>query len=394
VTAVKRLINPNLTHLVKSYRGGKSGAVLEGSSRSGKTFSSLDFIIYISSKVETGSTINIIKETYNSFKTTLYDDFNRRLPDFGIRSPFADKQEVKSFKLFGNKINLLGADSESVYHGVSCDYFYINEALDVTQKVFDQAEMRCRKFWWMDYNPKFTDHWIFDKVCSRPDVATLRTTFKDNPFIAVTEKRKILSYEPTPANIAQGTADDYMWNVYGLGLRAAPEGLIFQHVEWIKEFPKEVEHIYYGSDIGKTISPSTIVKLGIHGDNLFIEKLAYGPTPNPNNYIETIQAVIKAEARDVTIWADSAEPGYISDARRAGLRVLAVNKFAGSITYGISLLKKFKIHIVDCPEWRKEQANYKFREINGIKLDEPIDDFNHLWDAARYAALSNLRHKR
>jgi phage terminase large subunit len=71
-----------------------------------------------------------------------------------------------------------------------------------------------------------------------------------------------------------------------------------------------------------------------------------------------------------------------------------VNKFAGSITYGISLLKKFKIHIVDCPEWRKEQANYKFREINGIKLDEPIDDFNHLWDAARYAALSNLRHKR
>jgi hypothetical protein len=65
------------------------------------------------------------------------------------------------------------------------------------------------------------------------------------------------------------------------------------------------------------------------------------------------------------------------DSRRAGLKVMAVNKFPGSINYGISLLKKFKIHIVDCDEFREEQGNYKYREINGIKLDEPIDDFNH-----------------
>ena len=102
---------------------------------------------------------------------------------------------------------------------------------------------------------KFSDHYVYDKFCLRKDLAFLKTTFIDNPYISANEKRKILSYEPTPANIQQGTADDYLWNVYGLGLRSAPEGLIFQHVTWLNEFPKNIEKIYFGSDIGKTNSP-------------------------------------------------------------------------------------------------------------------------------------------
>lgn len=368
--------------------GGKRGAILEGSSRSGKTWSSVDFIILLCVSAKEPITINIIKETYKSFKTTLYDDFNRRMPAFGLVSPFANRQEVSSFKLFGSKINLLGADSDSVMHGVSCDYLYMNEMLDIPQAVFDQAEMRCRKFWWGDYNPKFTKHWIYDKVCKRPDVSFLKTTYLDNPAISEQEKSKILSYEPThpedrtkpeaerrphPTNIANGTADDYMWNVYGLGVRSAPEGLVFQHVTWIDKFPTNIEHVYYGSDIGYTNSPSTLVRVGRDGQNLYLELLHYGPTPSSNEYIP----ILRKHNPNGTTWSDSAEPGYIMDSRRAGLKVMPVNKFPGSINYGVSLLKKFKIHIVECDEWKEEQSNYKYREINGIKLDEPIDDFNH-----------------
>jgi len=339
--------------------------------------------------VETkGCTIKILKETCNSFKTTLYEDFNRRLPMLGIRSPFENRQEVSQFKICGSTIHLLGADTETKFHGSACDYFWLNEWLDIPQPVVDQTEMRCRKFFWGDYNPKASDHYVYSKFCSRKDLAFLKTTFLDNPFISANEKRKILSYEPTPFNIQQGTADDYLWNVYGLGLRSAPEGLIFQHVTWTTDFPTNIEKIYYGSDIGKTNSPSTVVKVGVNGDKLYLQKLAYEPTPSPNEYIPLVRA---CTTNGSIVWADSAEPGYISDARRAGLKVLGVKKFPGSIEYGISLLKKFKIHIVDCPEFRKEQSNYKYRMINGIKLDQPIDEFNHLWDAARYAVMSNLR---
>jgi phage terminase large subunit len=401
INSVPRRINPNLRYLAECHRTGKSGAILEGSSRSGKTWSSVDFIIQLCTKAKQPLTINIIRQTYNGFKTTLYDDFNRRLPSYGLVSPFDGKKEVSTFFIFGSKINLLGADKDSAYLGVSCDYLYFNEILDIPQGVFDQAEMRCRRFWWGDYNPKATVHWVYDKISKRKDVGYLRTTFLDNPNISASEKRKILSYEPThpedrelnedkrrphPTNIDEGTADTYMWNVYGLGLRSAPEGLVFQNVTWIQSFPTNIEKIFWGSDIGYTNSPSTLVKMGVDGNNLYLQMLHHGPTPSSNEYIPIIR---QHNPKGIT-WADSAEPGYIVACRKVGLHVLAVNKFAGSIIYGISLLKKYKIHIVDCPEWRNEQANYKYREVHGIRLEDPIDDFNHLWDAARYAALSNL----
>ena len=175
--------------LVRGYRG----AALEGSSRSGKTWSGVDIIIWICLFVEPeGCTINIYRETYNEFKTTLYDDFKRRLDDYGLDNPFHKNQEVKSFKIGKSRIYFLGDGK----HGGGCDYAFFNEMMFINQSVFDQTEMRCRKFWWADYNPSVTDHWFFDKVLSRPDVAFLRTTYLDNKYISPQEKNKILSYEP------------------------------------------------------------------------------------------------------------------------------------------------------------------------------------------------------
>lgn len=443
-------INKNLVKLVQDYKAGKAGTILEGSSRSAKTTSSVDFIIYICSKLFEHATINIIKETSVSFKTTLYDDFNRRLPQYGISSPFADREQVNHFRLFTNRINLLGADDDSKFHGASCDFAYFNEMLDIPQKVFDQVEQRCRKFWWGDYNPKTTTHWVFDRVCKRSDVGFLHTTFDDNPYCSPNERAKILSYQPIGStaiaikfgsneleenakllaihkakkydakhnplkfelyhleeleraikNEDQGTADDYLWNVYGLGLRSAPSGLIFQHVNWLKEFPTDVDAIYFGSDLGYTNSPSTLVKVGVQrkAKKIFCQKLFYQPTPSSEVLIPLLQEhlVYKRKVDNVTkvkkfpCWMDCADPlGMIAECRRAGLEVYPVKKYAGSIKHGIALMKKYKIYLIDSPEWRAEQGGYVFKEVNGIKLDEPADGQNHLWDAARYAVMSNL----
>ena len=411
---LKRVINPNLLHLFNTFRKGeKSGAVLEGSSRSGKTWSSVDFIIWYCSTIRTDATINIIKETYKSFKTTLYEDFNRRLPMYGISSPFADRQEVASFKLFGNTINLLGADSETTIQGVGSDLFYINESLEIPKAIFDQFEQRCRGFFWLDYNPKVVDHWIYNNVCKRPDIAFLKTTFLDNPFISKQEKRKILSYEPWhpddrelpveerrdhPINIEAGTSDEFMWNVYGLGMRTAMKGLIFPNVTWIKEWPSHIDVIGYGSDIGYTNSPSTIVQGGVDHNlrpgqkkkDLYLKLNFYSPTPAPSDYVE---AQLMHTDRSLGVVNDSADPIYTSKCRQAGILAYLTKKFAGSVKAGISLLKEYNIHIVDSPHWRVEQSGYKYREIHGIATEEPIDDFNHAWDAARYFALFFLKNE-
>lgn len=370
----------------------------------------MDFIIYLSSVVEDKATLHILKETYNSFKTTLFEDFDRRFPHYGLPSPSANVQELHTFKIYGLKVNLLGADSVSKVHGSGSDYVYVNEAITgVSNPIFDQLEQRCRKFWWMDYNPSVTQHWIYDKLENRSDVSLLRTTFLDNPHISEPEKRKILSYEPWhpedrhlpiesndpkvkvrrphPTNIKEGTADEYNWNVYGLGLRSAPEGLVFQNVHWIDEFPKEIEKVFFGLDFGFTNDPTALVKCGVHGNNLFLEARHYEPTSSSND----LRSVLDRELDDFHAWADSSEPGMISDMRRARKKVFGAKKFPGSIKYGIDLLKRFKIHIVDSPPFRKEQENYKYRVIQGIKLNEPEDKFNHLWDATRYACIMEIR---
>lgn len=385
-----RLINKNFACIALNlWYGDKRGIVLEGGSRSGKTWSVVDYLIQVCCHHQ-GLVINIIKETYAGFKTTLYDDFNKRLSFLKLENPFLTAKEVQSFMLNNNKITFMGADQAAKFHGAACDYFWINEAMDVSQTIFDQLEQRCRKAWIIDYNPKVSEHWIFNRLEKRSDVVFFQSTMMDNPYIGHWEKKKILSYEPTRENIDAGTADEYNWKVYGLGLRASPQGLIFPNVTWIDEFP-ECDRIAYGMDFGFTNSPMAVVKAGLIGDSLYLEKKIYTPIEDPGEMVLVLRQILPTNQH---IWGDSAHPETIKDINKRGIRCLAAKKPPGSIQSGIALLKSYKIHIVRDADFRREQENYHWREINGIALNEPIGDFDHLWDATRYCVSMDLNRRK
>ncbi len=172
-----RQYNKNWLALRNSYISGKRGVVLEGGSRSQKTWSCIDFLIYLFARKVKKVTVNIVKETFASFKTTLYDDFNRRLPDYNIQSVFQEAKEIRTFWIFGNKINLIGTDKVSKFEGLGSDFVWLNEPIPISQYFFDQLEMRCRYFWFMDFNPSVTQHWIFDRLEKREDVVFCHSTF-------------------------------------------------------------------------------------------------------------------------------------------------------------------------------------------------------------------------
>jgi phage terminase large subunit len=375
---------PNHKHLRTCYESGVN-ACLEGSSRSRKTYAGIDFLIDYCSHNER-SVINIVRETYNSFKTTLYPDFAKRLGDFNIKNPFGYIKDISQYNLFGNQINFLGADNANRFLGAGSDLFWINEGLDVSKQIFDQLEQRCRKFWWIDYNPKCTDHYVFD-LEKRPDVKFLRTTFKDNPWISAPERKKILSYEPTPYNIKHGTADEYMWKVYGCGERASLTGLIYPNVTWIddNEWPVDVDWTGYGMDFGHTISPTAIVKGAAIGRNLFLKGLFYAPCDNPQTLQQILEPIL---GDDGHIWADSAERLLIDKLRSQGLIVIPAPKPAGSVNDGIDIMKSFKIHIVRDVDFKKETDNYKWREVGGITLNEPVKGHDHYLDGSRYMVVN------
>ena len=380
--------NPNLQFLVDNWKTkGVNGVCLEGSSRSGKSYSIIHFLISICATHE-NLVINIVRETYNSFKTTLYLDFAKILHDFGIKNQFGYVKDISSFNLMGNKINFLGADKPDKFEGAGSDIFWINEMLDVEKVIFDQLEQRCRRFFIADWNPKTTTHYAFE-LEKRPDVKFLRTTYKDNiRFITPMELQKIESYEPTPDNIANGTADKFRWSVYGLGERAARTGLVHPDVTWVNEFPADCEKIGYGMDFGFTNSPTAIVRAGNKGNDLYAEVLFYRPTPVIKDIIEACRVLIPSGSY---VTCDSAEPGILSDLRRANINAIPCRKFAGSVKYGIDLINRHRLFFVRNVDFRKEQENRVWRYVGGVPLNEPEPGNDHALDALSYLLQTGFR---
>ena len=94
------------------------------------------------------------------------------------------------------------------------------------------------------------------------------------------------------------------------------------------------------------------------------------------------------------ITADSAEPKSIDRLYDLGVtRIKKARKGKDSVNNGIDYIKDFKIYIhPKCVNFITEISNYIWDEDKfGNKVNKPIDDFNHLMDAMRYALEDHSR---
>ena len=85
---------------------------------------------------------------------------------------------------------------------------------------------------------------------------------------------------------------------------------------------------------------------------------------------------------------DSADRRSINELRLLGLRAEEADKPPGSVNAGIQKLQDFRIIVhPSCTNTIVELSNYVWQVDNktGKTLNDPIDDFNHLMDALRYA---------
>ena len=89
------------------------------------------------------------------------------------------------------------------------------------------------------------------------------------------------------------------------------------------------------------------------------------------------------------IRADAAEPKSIDRLSNLGLsHIRKARKGKDSINNGIDLIQNYHIIIhPKCVNFLTEISNYTWDTDakTGKKLNKPIDDFNHLMDAMRYA---------
>lgn len=365
----------------------------EGGSRSGKTWGIFQFFLIKALQGE-GITITIVRDKLSWIKSTLLKDFEEMVRKYEI--PITPEVNINRaeqvYNINGSEFAFYGLDYSEKLHGRKQDWAWINEVMEVGKKHFDQLEMRTNKGIILDYNPYDDMHWVFD-LQKRPDVKVVKSSMLDNPFLPKQIVDKIKSYEPTEENILNGTADVYMWEVYGRGNKARLQGAVFTNWDIVKGVPKNAKFIGYGQDFGYTNDPTAFIGGYLMDNELYLDQVIY--RTNMTNQDITEEYKVHGVDKVSEIYADSSEPKSIEEIRRAGYNIRPVTKGADSIMYGIDIMKQYKIHITErSRDLELEFRRYKYQEDKvGNRINKPVDAYNHGIDASRYLAIMKLGNK-
>lgn len=372
--------NPNFTYL-KQHVPDNRVTLLQGSTRSGKTFSACHYVIWLCQHYS-GLEIDITRDTFTALKATIWKDFEKILKEFGLYSDANHNKTDKEYELNGNVISYYGADNPDKIHGRSRDILIVNEAHQFPKDVIDQLFPRTRHRIICDYNPALgLSHWLDPYIAKYPP---LITTYKDNPHLTQAQINDIESRRD----------NKYWWTIYGCGERAAREGAIFTN--WTTgAFDTSLPYVY-GQDYGFSIDPTTLVKVAVDKQKkiVYLDELMYSTAPMGTDAIFNANKQLISKPNDLIV-GDSAEDRLISDLKRKGLNIEPCEKGPGSVQAGIIAIQDYQIVITErSHNLRTELSNYVW---NDKKAGIPVDAFNHLLDPMRYAfgKLSNnvKRHK-
>ena len=397
-----------------AVKAGKRYIVLLGGSRSGKTYSAMSLILDVA--LHTKVKINVVRKTLTRAERGVMKDFkeimeNREMYD---RKRYNGETHTYTFSN-GSTLTFLIAPDEDSVKGVSSSILFCDECSELENLIFLQLQQRTENFIILTLNPDISeDHWVYKRLLRRDsegnlmdnNVAYFHSTYKDNIFLAPNIIKTIESYEPTPENILAGSANEPYWKIYGLGVQAEVSGVIFKY-DIVDTMPNDLEYVCYGMDMGYSNDPSVLILKGektqeINGilyDCIYFDEIIYERellvTRNMNNPdIKSLQQRFEEEkvSKTIPIYADSSSPQQIADLAASGYNILPVVKTmgadrSGSIAYGISIMKGYKIFLTDRSINGRKEFDFYREERRGEKIVRIGDD--HMIDACRYAALSS-----
>lgn len=368
----------------------------KGGTRSTKTYSTLQFLyMLISQKDKTGDITSVVSETLPHLKLGAIRDFENIIGHTLLGdSHWNETSHTWTFDN-GAKLEFFSADSDKA-HGAQRKRLFINEANHVDYETYRQLAVRTSSIIFIDYNPASVC-WIQKKVENRKNCALIRSTYKDNPFIPPEQIEEIESNRD----------DENWWKVYGLGLDGTLEGLIY-NFEQVDDLPpkgvdkpqsdKTAEELYadslveiQGLDFGFTNDPTARVQVlaDPKRKHLYVRERCYRKAMLNSHIIADLKA--DGVKNNIEIFADCAEPKSIEEIKKGGFRISACDKDApvksDKLKFQLQWMQGWKLFVTkDSLNLIEELRNYTWaKNKDGELLNEPIDKWNHLLDALRYA---------
>lgn len=375
--------------------------VVKGSRASKKSKTTALWYIVNMMKYPDANTL-VIRKTFRTLKDSCFTELKWAIHRLGVDA-FWDVKESPlemTYKPTGQKIYFRGLDdplkvtSITVEHGYLC-WMWIEEAYEVSSEAdFDMLDESIRgaipeesglfKQITLTFNPWNEHHWLKKRFFDAPSDETLAltTNYLCNEWLDAADEKV---FETMRKN------NPRRYKVAGLGDWGIVDGLIYEN--W-KEEAFTLEQIRkqykvesaFGLDFGYTNDPSALFVgfIDVQSRKLFVWDELYKTGLSNKKIFDEVQTMGYAKER---ITADSAEPKSIDELKGFGLRVHGAQKGKDSVNNGIQFIQDFEIIIHPrCVNFLTEISNYTWEKDKlGNKLNVPIDDFNHLMDAMRYA---------
>lgn len=377
--------------------------VCKGSRGSKKSKTTALWHIYNMMKHPGANTL-VVRKTERTLKDSCFADLKWAINRLGVDDFW--RATVNPLELTylptGQRIIFRGFDdplkltSITVSKGALC-WCWLEEAYEITKEEdFDLLNESIRgtleeypglfKRFTITFNPWTDKHWLKKRFFDTPDTddkIALTTTYRCNEWLDDNDRRVFEEMK---------VRNPRRWRVAANGEWGVIDGLIYDN--WVeKEFDhREVSKrtgvkSVFGLDFGFSNDPTALF-CGLIDPNqkeiyVFDEMYEKAMT-NPM----IAEEVIKMGYGKEKMVADCADPKSIEELYGLGLRrIRRSRKGRDSIRAGINYIQNYKIIIHPrCVNFLTEISNYIWEEDKmGNKTNKPIDDFNHLMDAMRYA---------
>lgn len=236
----------------------------------------------------------------------------------------------------------------------------------------------------LTFNPWSDRHWLKKRFFDtpNPNVLAMTTNYRCNEFLSQSDLALFEDMKKNPRRYAVAGEGD--WGVV--------DGLVYEN--W-KEQVFDTSEITrratvksaFGLDFGYTNDPSAFVCLLVDetAREIYVFDEMYQKGMSNDDIGEELLRRGYSKER---IRADSAEPKSIAYLRKKYLRrIRAAKKGPDSIMAGVTLIQDYTIIIhPSCVNFITEISNYTWATDKfDNKINKPVDDFNHLMDAMRYA---------
>lgn len=374
--------------------------VCKGSRGSKKSKTTALFFIYSMMKYP-GANLLVVRKVYRTLKDSCFTDLKWAINILGVQDYWSVKESPLEIIYIptGQKILFRGLDdplkvtSITVETGNLC-WAWIEEAYEINREqdfnMLDESirgkiEEPLYKQITLTLNPWNERHWIKKRFFDVEDenIMAKTTNYMCNEWLDESDKKL---FEDMKKN------NPRRYQVAGLGNWGIVEGLVYENWEE-KEF--DVNEISkrkgvksaFGLDFGYTNDPSAFFcgLIDIANKEIYVFDEIYKNTMKNR---EIAEEIIRKGYGKEKIVADSQEPKSIDELYDLGLKgIRKSRKGRDSINNGIQYIQDYKIIIHPrCVNFITEISNYMWdKDKFDNPVNKPVDDFNHLMDAMRYA---------